>query len=166
MSRLDASRLHFTASNNPYTAAPATAASSCIEPIPDGTSAEGAAYLDAVNADSPGWTKITSEIEANGGQFNAQILEQQSTVDTEFLRQLQSTAFSGPASSYAGQLEAALRTYVSALSTAQTELSQSGTTTDALNSVLSAENNARARASADLRSALSLRPSSCVIERP
>jgi hypothetical protein len=142
---------------------PATNASSCTETVPVGASGAATRYLDAVNSDYQTWTQVTRLIEANRFQYNLQILALESTVDARFLGQLQAIPFTGASAGPAAHLETDVSAYVAALAKGRIEIGHSDPT---LSADLGSIDNARAQASATLRSTLGLPPSSCVIDRP
>jgi hypothetical protein len=140
-----------------------TQANACTEtPIP-GWSKPALDYIDAVNADYPGWLQVTQLIQSDDNNVNLQILQLQSKIDTNFLRQLRSIPFTGAALEPARQLEADVSSYLKYMATAE---ASGNLGSSALWSQMDAVSNDRSNASSALRTALGLPQSSCDVQRP
>jgi hypothetical protein len=132
----------------------------CIQLLPADAPPQAAAYLNAVNGDEPAWQQVTMLIDENGNRANVVVVETQAAIDREFLRQLKSITFTGPATAPAQLLEATVSTYVADLAILSRNLHAQ------VASQLSDLDSVRAKASASLRAALHLPPSSCEVLRP
>jgi hypothetical protein len=140
-----------------------TQANACTESPTPGESKQAVDYLNAVNADYPGWLQVTQLIQSDNNNVNLQILQLQSKIDTNFLRQLRSIPFSGATLQPARQLEADVSSYLKYMATAEAS-SNLGST--ALWSQMDAVSNDRSNASSALRTELGLPQSSCDVQRP
>jgi hypothetical protein len=140
-----------------------TQANACTETPMPGWSKQALDYINAVNADYPGWLQVTQLIQSNNNNVNLQMLQLQSKIDTNFLRQLRSIPFTGATLEPARQLEADVSSYLKDMATAEAS-SNLGST--ALWSQMDAVSNDRSNASSALRTALGLPQSSCDVQRP
>jgi hypothetical protein len=140
-----------------------TQANACTEMPMPGASRQAIDYINAVNGDYPGWLQVTQLIQSDNNNVNLQILQLQSKVDTNFLRQLRSIPFTGPTLEPARRLEADVSSYLADMATAE---ASSNLGSSALWSQMNAVSNDRADASSALRTALGLPQSSCDVQRP
>ena len=140
-----------------------TQTNACNETPPPGASKQAIDYLNAVDADYPGWLQVTQMIQSDGNNVNLQMFQLQSKIDRMFLGQLRSIPFTGISVEPARKLESDVSAYLSDMATAEAS-SNLGST--ALWNQMNDVSNDRAEASSALRTALGLPQASCDVQRP
>jgi hypothetical protein len=146
-------------------AAPQTALGGCSIDPDVATTAQGRAYLLAVQAAQPTWNLVTSSLNSERGEdgdVQQNDLAEQAGADRGFLAGLKAISFTGTAAQPAGYLTSALTTYVSLLDQAAAHPGYFS----AQQRIFAQVDEARAEASDQLGTALGLPSSNCTVLRP
>jgi hypothetical protein len=129
---------------------------------PPGASGQARAYLAAANATYPLWIAVTRTLQSQDGHVFRRDLAPQIEADHQFKARLEQIQFTGAAAAAATRLDQILGSYIAALIQLQGTADPLQLTTSAAPPL----DERRAEASAQLRTALGLPPSSCVVWRP
>jgi hypothetical protein len=124
--------------------------------------AQGRAYLLAVQAAQPSWNLVTYSLASENGEVHHNDLVEQAVGDRGFLTSLRAISFTGSAAVPADFLTSALDTYVTLLDEAAAHPGYFS----AQQRLFAQIDNARAEASGQLRSSLGLPSSNCTVLRP
>jgi len=129
---------------------------------PADASSSTVAYLAAVESSTSGWLQISNRIGAQGRQLYAVDMQEQVTVDEQFLAAVRAIEFGPRVQPLADDLDEALVAYVDFVRTAAEHPGYLSEHRDLDDQV----NEERAEASSALRDALDLPPNRCVLNRP